>query len=538
VQELAAWGQSQDRLEISHLIVAHVNGKVSSLYLKAITKLMDGGIIDVLKAFAWKILLLIEEAGLARVDADHTKQSDISGLVQRNLIVYPVVSKSGKVFRFSADDIARIKKLELDVLIRCGYGILRGEILHAARFGVLSFHHGDNRSYRGSPAGFWEVYNREDSTGFVIQQLTEELDGGHVLIRGTLPTKGLFLTNQAALFKTSNYYMKILLSDIARYNRLPEAEGSLPFSGPMYKEPGIRIQTQYVLKSFGSMCERLLYGKLLRREARWSVGFSKVDTSWKDLAMWRSNKIENPPGHFLADPFIITEGELSCCFVENYDYQCRRGHISAYLLKEKEAVSLGNAIVEPFHMSFPFLFRFASTIYMVPETSENGDIRLYECIEFPMKWRLKKVIMTNIFAVDTMIFKYNDLWWMFTNIDVAATGDVLSSLSIFYSTDPIAGEWLPHPKNPVIVDSSKARNGGLLFESGTAFRVGQRQGFGRYGSGASINRIVQLDVNQYVEERLCSIEPKFHDNIKGTHHLHADGNFTVFDFVEDRRTDS
>ncbi len=49
-----------------------------------------------------------------------------------------------------------MKDLNCDVLIRCGKGILRGDILYAARHGILSFHHADNRINRGGPPGFWE----------------------------------------------------------------------------------------------------------------------------------------------------------------------------------------------------------------------------------------------------------------------------------------------------------------------------------------------------------------------------------------------
>ena len=49
--------------------------------------------------------------------------------------------------------------------------------------GIISFHHGDNNINRGGPAGFWEVFNEEPSTGFIIQRLTEELDGGDVIFK-------------------------------------------------------------------------------------------------------------------------------------------------------------------------------------------------------------------------------------------------------------------------------------------------------------------------------------------------------------------
>lgn len=65
-----------------------------------------------------------------------------------------------------------------DIVIRFGFGIIVGDILSAPEYGVLSYHHGNVRKYRGRPPGFWEFMNGENSAGVTVQQLTESLDGG------------------------------------------------------------------------------------------------------------------------------------------------------------------------------------------------------------------------------------------------------------------------------------------------------------------------------------------------------------------------
>ena len=42
------------------------------------------------------------------------------------------------------------------------------------------------------PQQHWEVYQREDCTGFIIQILNEELDGGKVVFKGNIPTSFLY----------------------------------------------------------------------------------------------------------------------------------------------------------------------------------------------------------------------------------------------------------------------------------------------------------------------------------------------------------
>ena len=39
---------------------------------------------------------------------------------------------------------------------------------------------------------------------------------------------------------------------------------------------------------------------------------------------------------------------------------------------------------------------------MIPESSENGDIRLYKSIDFPHKWEFEKQLMVDVDAADTM----------------------------------------------------------------------------------------------------------------------------------------
>ena len=80
-----------------------------------------------------------------------------------------------KNYYLRGKSINTIKQLNLDIIIRGGSGILKGEILNSAKFGVISFHHGDNLVNRGGPSGFWEVYEKNPKTGFTIQILMNNL---------------------------------------------------------------------------------------------------------------------------------------------------------------------------------------------------------------------------------------------------------------------------------------------------------------------------------------------------------------------------
>lgn len=68
-----------------------------------------------------------------------------------------------------------------DVGVLFGFGFVVGPVLDAFDHGVLSFHHGDLREYRGQPMGFWEFVEGESTGGVTLQRIDDTLDGGEVI---------------------------------------------------------------------------------------------------------------------------------------------------------------------------------------------------------------------------------------------------------------------------------------------------------------------------------------------------------------------
>ena len=78
------------------------------------------------------------------------------------------------------DDVVSRLETECDVAIRFGFGLVRGDVLTAPKYGVLSFHPADIRRYRGMgpPAIFHDGQARAGST---LQRLNESIDGGEIV---------------------------------------------------------------------------------------------------------------------------------------------------------------------------------------------------------------------------------------------------------------------------------------------------------------------------------------------------------------------
>lgn len=529
VYELALWAKDRANINISHLIV-HPRPRDPNLGRLA-NVLLAQGLYILLSNILFRLIVSVEHLllKLSRLHGDHYQIFDLRKLVDEILIINPIVSKSGFVYRFSTEDIQKIKALDFDLLIRCGSGIMRGDILHASRFGIVSFHHGDNRINRGGPAGFWECYYGWPQTGFTIQRLTEELNAGDVLVRGSFATRYFYSLNQAHLYKKSNTHLKNLLNRIALTDGLPPVENTpVPYSNILFRAPNPYQSVAYAFKVLKRTSIKIL-ARILMLRMRW--GISLLSGRWDKSVFWRSAEVKPPRGRFWADPFVYSHDGRTFCFVEDFVYKANRAHITALEILGTKAVEYGIAVKEPFHLSFPFLFQYKGELYMCPECFESGQIRIYRCAEFPLKWELQKVVMEGVSAADTMLFEKGGKWWMLTSLDESGAVDHCSELYLFSSDSPLDTNWTPHPQNPIRIDACGGRNAGLVVDGEKLFRLAQRQGFDQYGQGLLVYEIKIISESLFVEELVSEINPTFRRGLRGTHHLSTDGKTTVIDHV-------
>jgi methionyl-tRNA formyltransferase len=107
-----------------------------------------------------------------------TPVSELSGFEDAEIIECAPVPADGLGNELPQSATDRLS--EVDVAVRFGFGILKGDALTAPQYGILSYHHGDLTEYRGRPAGFHEFIHQEPTAGVTVQRLNESLDGGAV----------------------------------------------------------------------------------------------------------------------------------------------------------------------------------------------------------------------------------------------------------------------------------------------------------------------------------------------------------------------
>ncbi|AGB39424.1 formyltransferase family protein [Natronococcus occultus] len=93
--------------------------------------------------------------------------------------------RDGAWYEFPDEVVDRVAR-DCDALVLFGFGLIRGPILEAPEFGVLSFHPADIRSYRGMgpPAVFRDG---QDRCGTTLQRLDESIDGGEIVAYDDVP---------------------------------------------------------------------------------------------------------------------------------------------------------------------------------------------------------------------------------------------------------------------------------------------------------------------------------------------------------------
>jgi hypothetical protein len=247
-------------------------------------------------------------------------------------------------------------------------------------------------------------------------------------------------------------------------------------------------------------------------------------------SFWRFKKMSPPRDRFWADPHIFFKDDIYYIFVEEFIFKKKKGHISLIEMQQSGKYSAPVKVLEePFHLSYPHVFDYNGSLYMIPETRCAHSINLYQCTDFPTAWKHRSTLMNSVDAVDATILFHKNKWWLFTNIAEPAGTSLDNELFLFYSDNPTSQNWKSHPMNPVITDSKRARPAGKIIErNGKLYRPSQCMN-PSYGYGIKFNEIDILTENEYREREIAFIEPKWDKKLKGVHTFCHENRLTMID---------
>ena len=170
------------------------------------------------------------------------KAFDLDGVREQHVHPEIVDGWKQRIPKSTVDSIAASS----DLAVRFGFGFLVGPVLEKLEHGVLSYHHGDIREYRGQPMGFWEFIHGEKEAGITVQILSEELDAGSVAALKRVRIDDLYTWQsvRSHLFEESHDMLRLALENIESDDVM-----SPKSLGEIYTHPTGKPVVKYVFKS-------------------------------------------------------------------------------------------------------------------------------------------------------------------------------------------------------------------------------------------------------------------------------------------------
>lgn len=257
---------------------------------------------------------------------------------------------------------------------------------------------------------------------------------------------------------------------------------------------------------------------LLKQRTAWTTAIYlsddlSISTAREPSFLLRpTKKFRNPAHpHTISDPFLFSRDGRTYVFYET-QVADEFGVIEAAALTSDGLEQLGTVLSEPFHLSYPAIFEFGGLVYMLPETAEAGELRLYRFADFPRRPTFLRKIAEGCFK-DPSPFVVNGTLFLFVT-----TSD---GLQLYFMDDPDNDCLHIHPASPITRDPALARCGGTPFWLNRMLLRPAQNCVEHYGANLSLMRIEEVNKKSYRESlfRRDIFDRKSDWNTEGGHHL-------------------
>ena len=419
----------------------------------------------------------------------------------------------------------------LDVLVRFARPDLDAVAERIARFGVWSLRvsatGGQDRLDVPWPMGLAEVLG-----GSVVTLATLHARSG----RDRIDTIGwtVSATDRMSALRGMRGHLAKAAQLAPRALRDLRRDGRLPDPAP----PGFASAGTGPRSALGLAGQLLRLGlgylfRVIQRTVavdRWIVALTPTieGRALPDPTRTRLHYLEPPSGRSWADPFLVESEDGLLLFVEEWVNRERRGRIALVRLDDAlEPSEPETVLAVDGHLSYPQVFAWQGTWYLLPEQAARGGLQLYRAESFPTSWTHDRTLIADPPLADATIAEIDGRWWLFAA--AKAPGGTTADELLVYSADQPIGPWRPHRRNPVLSDVRSARPAGRLIQrEGRWYRPCQ-DGSVDYGWAMSLSRIDQLDDEGYRETVVARLQPTWAKGVIATHTLSEAGGLTAID---------
>ena len=264
----------------------------------------------------------------------------------------------------------------------------------------------------------------------------------------------------------------------------------------------------------------------LLRTKVWSIGIYTGDSP---LHLFQPACLINPvltaqhvtdvPAGYVADPFMILADNIWYMFFEVFNNHTGHGDIALAVSQDGYHWEYRQIVLDkPYHLSYPFVFQWRGSFYMIPESYQSQSVQLFLADEFPIRWSCVGLIMEGNFVDSTLVHSDNK-FWLFAESNPEGN----DRLSLFYA-EALTGPWMAHPRCPVVKnDGNAARPAGRIIRSGEHFLRYAQDDLPEYGNRIRAFEIRYLTLDAYEEQEVIMNPLLKGDgkgwNADGMHHI-------------------
>jgi hypothetical protein len=411
-----------------------------------------------------------------------------------------------------------LKAKRIDAIIKFGLGLLRVPAEEELPIPILSYHHGDPRSYRGRPAGFWELANGASLVGQVVQILSNDLDSGKVVaFAESRAVPHSYRQTLIEAYALSPHLLPMALSAIASGSII-----DMDPSGRNFRLPDNWAVVRFITRRWLALGHRLVYGAFI--EKKWRVATAEASALDPVAAIQAAERrawiVPTVADRytFYADPFFHSSADD--ILVEALNRWSGKGQIVRIRGGRQESIAGGKG-----HLSYPVSVEEDGERYIVPEISDWSPAAIFSLDGTRVTW-VADLNIVDRHLIDPTPFHHDGQLYLFAN----TTGDGPSVLHLWVAPS-LFGRFERHPASPIRVSARGSRMAGKVGLWGNQlYRLGQDGGRG-YGDGLLAFRVLELSPTTY-RERLEG-DAAF-QSVRGPHTANLWGDRLLFDFYRER----
>ncbi|WP_204563869.1 glucosamine inositolphosphorylceramide transferase family protein [Citrobacter cronae] len=227
---------------------------------------------------------------------------------------------------------------------------------------------------------------------------------------------------------------------------------------------------------------------------------------------------------FQADPFIVEKADKLYVFYEAFSFRNSKGTLRCRVL-DRELTEIDDVKLEGFddlkcHLSFPFLIHINDQLFMIPESSERKEVILFQSVEFPVRWKKIKVLISDTEVTDNVFLTINETCYLLST--------TMDNEIIIHSAENIFGEWQRIAPSLKVSNHHHRGAGAPYLVDNKMYFLTQECTPETYGKSIYIKELVTLNDTVFDESLIEKINSSINHS-DGVHTLNFSNNYIVYD---------